>query len=115
MTSLEMVQYKRTEDMESLYLMLDNEEPIYSLWHDSAKRLAKRNLQGKNMDYDELAKEYGKKIAVSLDRLVVRHHKICGEWLQVSEEQKNILAWQWFYNDIMEATLFMKQNEREAV
>lgn len=26
MTSLEMIQYKRTADMESLYLMLNNEE-----------------------------------------------------------------------------------------
>ncbi len=42
MTSLEMMRYKRTEDMERLYLMLDNERPIYDLWHDTAERLAKR-------------------------------------------------------------------------
>lgn len=109
MTSLEMVQYKRTDDMDSLYLMLGNEEPIYSLWHDTAVRLAKRVLNGKEMDYDELAEEYSKKIAPSLERLCIRHHKICGEWLQVTDEQKRVVAWQWFYNDIMEAVLFYKQ------
>lgn len=31
MTSLEMIQYKRTADMESLYLMLNNEEAIYTM------------------------------------------------------------------------------------
>lgn len=36
MTSLEMVQYKRTDDMDSLYLMLANESSIYELWHDTA-------------------------------------------------------------------------------
>lgn len=115
MTSFEMVQYKRTDDMQSLYLMLDNEEPIYSLWHDTAVRLGKRVLAGKDMNFDELAEEYGKKIAPSLDRLCVRHHKICGEWLQVTEEQKRILAWQWLYNDIMEAALFYKQEIKNAI
>lgn len=109
MTSFEIVQYKRTDDMESLYLMLKNESSIYELWHDTATRLAKRVLNGKDMNFDELAEEYGKKIAPSLERLCIRHHKICGEWLQVSDEQKRILAWQWFYNDIMETALFLKQ------
>lgn len=109
MTSFEIVQYKRTDDMESLYLMLKNESSIYELWHDTATRLAKRVLNGKDMNFDELAEEYGKKIAPSLERLCIRHHKICGEWLQVSDEQKRILAWQWFYNDIMETVLFLRQ------
>ena len=82
MTSLEMIQYRRTDDMESLYLMLNNEKAIYNLWHDTAERLARRLLSGKDVNYDELADEYGKKIALSLDRLCVRYHKICGEWLQ---------------------------------
>lgn len=112
MTSLEMVRYKRTEDMENLYLMLDNERPIYNLWHDTAERLAKRVLAGKIMDYDELALEYGKKIATSLDCLNVRYHKITGDWLSVTEEEKEIIAWQWFYNDIMEAVLFYKQENK---
>lgn len=55
MTSLEMIQYKRTADMESLYLMLNNEEAIYNLWHDTAERLARRLLSGKDVNYDELA------------------------------------------------------------
>lgn len=109
MTSLEMVQYKLTDDMDSLYLMLKNEGSIYELWHDTATRLAKRVLNGKEMDFDELAQEYSKKIAPSLERLCIRHHKICGEWLQITDEQKRILAWQWFYNDIMETVLFLKQ------
>nr|DAP55796.1 MAG TPA: hypothetical protein [Caudoviricetes sp.] len=109
MTSLEMVQYKRTDDMNSLHLMLANESSIYELWHDTATRLARRVLAGKEMDYDELAEEYGKKIAPSLERLSIRHHKICGEWLKVTDEQKRILAWQWFYNDIMETVLFLRQ------
>lgn len=109
MTSLEMVQYKLTDDMDSLYLMLKNESSIYELWHDTATRLARRVLNAKEMDFDELAQEYSKKIAPSLERLCIRHHKICGEWLQVTDEQKKILAWQWFYNDIMETVLFLKQ------
>jgi hypothetical protein len=109
MTSLEMIQYRRTDDMESLYLMLDNEKTIYNLWHDTAERLARRLLSGKDVNYDELADEYGKKIALSLDRLCVRYHKICGEWLQLTEEQNIIVAWQWFYNDIIETALFYKQ------
>lgn len=116
MTSLEMIQYKRTADMESLYLMLNNEEAIYNLWHDTAERLARRLLSGKDVNYDELADEYGKKIVISLDRLCVRHHKICGEWLQLTDEQKLIVAWQWFYNDILETALFYKQElKKEAV
>lgn len=116
MTSLEMIQYKRTADMESLYLMLNKEEAIYNLWHDTAERLARRLLSGKDVNYDELADEYGKKIALSLDRLCVRYHKICGEWLQLTEEQNIIVAWQWFYNDIIETALFYKQElKKEAV
>ena len=111
MTSLEMVQYKLTDDMNSLYLMLKNESSIYELWHDTATRLAKRVINGKEMDFDELAQEYGKKITPSLERPCIRHHKICGAWLQVTDEQKRILAWQWFYNDIMETVLFLKQNK----
>lgn len=113
MTSLEITRYHRTDDMEALYLMLQNEGSIYELWHDTAKRLAKRQLVGKTMNYDELADEYGKKIAPSLDRLCIRHHKICGEWLDVTEEQKRIIAWQWLYNDIMETALFYKQEFKE--
>lgn len=111
-----MIRYKHTDDMNSLYLMLKNESSIYDLWHNTAERLAKRLLAGKSMDYDELADEYGKKIAMSLDRLCIRHHKICGEWLQVTEAQKRIIAWQWLYNDIMETALFYKQElKKEAL
>lgn len=109
MTSLEMIQYRRTDDMKSLYLMLDSEKAIYDLWHDTAERLARRLLTGKDVNYDELADEYGKKIAISLDRLCVRYHKICGEWLQLTDEQELIVAWQWFYNVIIETALFLKQ------
>lgn len=116
MTSLEMIQCKRTADMESLYLMLNNEEAIYNLCYDTADRLARRLLSGKDVNYDELADEYGKKIDISLDRLYVRRHKICGEWLQLTDEQKLIVAWQWFYNDIIETALFYKQElKKEAV
>lgn len=55
------------------------------------------------MDYDELAREYGKEIATSLDGLNVRYHKITGDLLSITEEEIEIIAWQWFYNDIMEA------------
>lgn len=109
MTSLEMVQYNRTADMESLYLMLNNDSSIYELWHDTATRLAMAATKGKCLNYDELAKEYSRKIAYSLDRLCVRHHKICGDWLQVTDQQKEIVAWQWFYCDIMDSVLFTKQ------
>lgn len=112
MTSLEMVCYNRTEDMENLYLMLNNERVIYDLWHDTAERLAKRTVAGKSMDYDELAREYGRKISTSLDSLCIRYHKICGEWLHVTDEEKEIIAWQWFYNDIMEAVLFTKNETK---
>ena len=36
----EMVQYKRTADMEELYLMLNNDSVAYNLWHDSAEKYA---------------------------------------------------------------------------
>lgn len=110
MTSLEMIQYRRTDDMESLYLMLDNEKAIYNLWHDTAERLARRLLSGKDVNYDELADEYGKKIALSLDRLCVRYHKICGEWLQLTEEQNIIVAWQWLYTTLLRRHFFTNKN-----
>lgn len=36
----EMVQYKRTADMEELYLMLNNDSVAYYLWHDAAEKYA---------------------------------------------------------------------------
>ena len=115
MTSYEMVRYKRTYDMEILYHMLSIENSIQKLWGDTAMRLAKAVLAGKYMGFNTLADEYGKKIAVSFDTLIVRYHKITGEWLNITNEQKNIVAWQWFYTLIMETALLNKQELQEAI
>ena len=115
MTSFEMVRYKRTDDMEILYQILSREKSIQELWDDTAMRLAKAVLAGKYMGFNTLADEYGKKIAVSFEILFVRYHKITGEWLKVTNEQKNIVAWQWFYTYIMETALLNKQELQEAI
>ncbi len=91
MTSDEMVKYRRTDDMESLYLMLANEGSIYENWYGFIVRLARKAVCGDKVNYEKLANECCKKIVPSLDRLCVRHHKICEEWLQVTDEQKVLL------------------------
>lgn len=112
MTSLEMVRYERTGDMERLYQMLDNERGVYNLYQDAVERLAKSVIAGKNMDYEELAKEYSEKISVQLQTLCIRHHKTHGEWLMVTIQECEIIAWQWFYNQIMEAVLFTEHEQK---
>ena len=42
----EMVQYKRTADMEELYLMLNNDSVAYDLWHDAAENYALKMVNG---------------------------------------------------------------------
>jgi len=101
--------------MEILYQMLLKEKSIHELWNDTAMRLAKAVIAGKYMGFNSLSNEYGKKIAVSFDILFIRHHKTTGEWLNVTDEQKNIVAWQWFYKHIMETALLNKQELQEAI
>lgn len=108
MTSLEAVRYKRTTDMETLFQMLCNEQSILEVWHDFAVMIAKVVKAGVGVDFDEKFRVYGRLIAYFLERLCNRHHKNCGEWLQVTDKEKEIIAWQWFYNDIMETMLFPK-------
>lgn len=108
MTSLEAVQYKRTTDMETMYQMLCKEQSITEAWHGFAEMIAKVVKAGVNVDFDERFRIYGSLIAYFLERLCIRHHKDYGEWLQVTDEEKEIVAWQWFYSDIMETVLFDK-------
>lgn len=105
-----MVQYKRTPEMEKLYLMLNNDATAYRLWHDEAVNYAKAMLKGAVVFMEELASKMKPCITQSCERLLKKYHKDTGSFLNVTKEQIEIVSWQWFYNDLMESYNFIKSN-----
>ena len=97
----EMVQYKRTADMEELYLMLNNDSVAYNLWHDAAEKYAL------NVAHVMIAR-----IIQSCDRLINWRRKMITDALDITKEQKEIVAWQWFYNSMMDLYTYYKGRQK---
>ncbi len=110
MNANDMVLSKRTWDMEQLLLMLQNDSKAYSLWHDKAEAYARKIANGEAVLMDNLALVMVRNITQSCDRLMDWHRKVICEPLTVTQEQKEIVAWQWFYNDLMDTYEFIKNN-----
>lgn len=104
----EMVQYKRTADMEELYLMLNNDSVAYDLWHDSAEKYALKMVNGEAVMMDNVAHAMIPLITQSCDRLLNWRRKMIAESLNITKEQKEIVAWQWFYDSIWIYMLIIK-------
>lgn len=108
MSVKDMVQYKRTFPMEQLYLMLNNDAKAYELWHDYAVKYAKKMLAGEAVLMENLAIVMLQKISQSCERLLNWHRKVISDPIVITQEEKDIVAWQWFYNDLMETYNFFK-------
>lgn len=113
MNAKDMVQYKRTWPMEQLHLMLKNDSKAYELWHGKAAKYAKKMLAGEAVLMDNLATVMIPIITQSCDRLINWHRRVICEPLNMTSEQKGIVAWQWFYNDMMETYDFYKKYGRQ--
>lgn len=110
MSVKDMVQYKRTFPMEQLYLMLNNDSKAYELWHEYAEKYAKKMFIGEAILMENLAIVMLQKISQSCDRLISWHRKVICEPLNLTKDEKDIVAWQWFYQDLMETYNFLKNN-----
>ena len=97
--------------MEQLHLMLMNDSKAYELWHGKAEKYAKKMLNGEAVMMDNLSVVMIPVISQSCDRLMNWHRKVIREPLDITNEQKGIVAWQWFYNDMMETYNFYKNNK----
>ena len=113
MQAKDMVQYKRTWSMEQLHLMLKNDSKAYELWHGKAVKYAKKMLAGEAVLMDNLAMVMIPIITHSCDRLINWYRRVICEPLSMTSEQKGIVAWQWFYNDMMETYDFYKKYGRQ--
>lgn len=111
MQAKDMVQYKRTWPMEQLHLMLKNDAKTYELWHGKAEKYAKKILNGEAVMMDNLSVVMIPLISQSCDRLMNWHRKVICEPLDITNEQKGIVAWQWFYDDMIETYNFYKNNK----
>ena len=103
-----MVQYTRTADMEELYLMLNNDSVAYDLWHDSAEKYALKMVNGEAVMMDNVAHAMIPLITQSCDRLINWRRKMIAESLNITKEQKEIVAWQWFYDSMMDLYAYNK-------
>ena len=110
MSVKDMVQYKRTFPMEQLYLMLKNDSKAYDLWHEYAEKYAKKMLAGEAVLMENLAIVMLQKISQTCDRLINWHRKVICESLNLTKDEKDTVAWQWFYQDLMETYNFLKNN-----
>lgn len=104
----EMVQYKRTADMEELYLMLNNDSVAYNLWHDYAEKYALKMVNGEAVMMENVAHVMIARITQSCDRLINWRRMMITDSLNITKEQKEIVAWQWFYNSMMNVYTFIK-------
>lgn len=104
----EMVQYTRTADMEELYLMLNNDSVAYDLWHDSAEKYALKMVNGEAVMMDNVAHAMIPLITQSCYRLINWRRKMIAESLNITKEQKEIIAWQWFYDSMMDLYAYYK-------
>lgn len=104
----DIVKYKRTAEMEELYIMLVNDATAYRLWHSKAVNYAKAMHNGTAILMEQIASKMMPCITQSCVRLLNEYHKITGDFLNVTKEQIEIVSWQWFYNEIMESYNFIK-------
>jgi hypothetical protein len=72
----EMVQYKRTADMEELYLMLNNDSVAYDLWHDAAENYALKMVNGEAVMMENVAHVMITRIIQSCGRLIKWRRKM---------------------------------------
>lgn len=108
----EMVQYKRTADMEELYLMLNNDSFAYDLWHDYAEKYALKMVNGEAVMMENVAHVMIARVIQSCDRLINWHRKMITDALNITKEQKEIVAWQWFYNSMMDSYTYYKGRQK---
>lgn len=108
----EMVQYTRTADMEELYLMLNNDSVAYDLWHDYAEKYALKMVNGEAVMMENVAHVMIARIIQSCDRLINWRRKMITDALNITKEQKEIVAWQWFYNSIMDLCTYYKGRQK---
>lgn len=108
----EMVQYKRTADMEELYLMLNNDSVAYDLWHDDVEKYALKMVNGEAVMMENVAHVMIARITQSCDRLINWRRKLITDSLNITKEQKEIVAWQWFYNSMMNVWEFYKGRQK---
>lgn len=109
---LNMVQYKRTADMEELYLMLNNDSVAYDLWHDAAEKYALKMVNGEAVMMENVAHVMIARIIQSCDRLINWRRKMITDALDITKEQKEIVAWQWFYNSMMDLYTYYKGRQK---
>lgn len=108
----EMVQYTRTADMEELYLMLNNDSVAYDLRHDYAEKYAQKMLNGEAVMMENVAHVMIARITQSCDRLIKWRRKMITDALNITKEQKEIVAWQWFYNSMMDLYTYYKGRQK---
>lgn len=108
----EMVKYTRTVDMEELYLILNNDSVAYNLWHDSAEKYALKMVNGEAVMMENVAHVMIPRIAQFCDRLINWRRKIITDALDITKEQKEIVAWQWFYNSMMDSYTYYKGRQK---
>lgn len=108
----EMVKYTRTVDMEELYLILNNDSVAYNLWHDSAEKYALKMVNGEAVMMENVAHVMIPRISQSCDRLINWRRKIITDALDITKEQKEIVAWQWFYNSMMDSYAYYKGRQK---
>lgn len=108
----EMVQYTRTADMEEIYLMLNNDSVAYDLWHDYAEKYALKMVNGEAVMMENVAHVMIARIIQSCDRLLNWLRKMITDALNITKEQKEIVAWQWFYNSMMDSYTYYKGRQK---
>ena len=108
----EMVQYTRTADMEELYLMLNNDSVAYDLWNDYAENYALKMVNGEAVMMENVAHVMIARIIQSCDRLLNWRRKMITDDLNITKEQKEIVAWQWFYNSMMDLCTYYKGRQK---
>lgn len=108
----EMVQYKRTADMEELYLMLNNDSVAYDLWHDAAEKYTLKMVNDEAVMMENVAHVMIARVTQSCDRLINWRRKMITDPLNITKEQKEIVAWQWFYNSMMDSYTFYKGRQK---
>ena len=112
LTSQEMVQYKNTDDMEELKLMLKNDSSAYKAWFPLAEKYAKKMAKGEPIMFDVIVSKHCTAVESSVWRLARNYKRLFGKYLEVSQEQRLVIAWQWFYNMIMESYEWIINNKK---
>lgn len=105
-TSQELIQYKNTDDMEELKLMLKNDSIAYEAWFPLAEKYAKEMANGKPLLMDVIVNKHVNAIESSAWRIARRYQKQFGRYLECDQYQRMAISWQWFYNLMMDAYTF---------